>query len=455
MFFSLLNFRINYKWTIFHIVLGWISTISPFVLVGWFYLILLVHIIPAILQYKQGRPFQFIALLFYLISFEMLVRMTKVAPFIPTELGKYFLIGFMSLGIFLRGMRSYGGFVMVLLLIPSLFFDFSGQRNFQDIIFNFFGPIAIGLGLTCLYRTSVTLNQIQQILRLIWLTSLAALVFTFIKTPDLETIDFNLKAEFATTADTSSNQVSTILGVGMFLSFYSVLNRLRFSGSTWSDIAIFIAFGFQGLLSFSRGGMLISVFSICILLFYQFRESSPRLRQRVALGGLFIIVALYFVFNFTNQITNGNLLLRYSGETQGTLLGSKEKTTNVIVSGRVTILEDDFDLFLKYPVLGVGAASSRYLRNNTYLVSPHIEFTRLLAEHGFLGFFYFIILIGLFYRSKQLNRLKQEDGLLLALFSLAILTSFHAAIRTYVTPVFILLSCFSVQNPTIKTKIVS
>jgi hypothetical protein len=288
---------------------------------------------------------------------------------------------------------------------------------------------------------------------LIWYTSLAALFFTFIKTPDLDTIEFSLKAEFATTADTSSNQVATILGLGMFLSFYSIINRLNYSGFYYGDIAIMLLFAFQGLLSFSRGGMIIAAAGMAILFFFNNRKQLKGNKGRLFMGGVATVFGLLIIFQVTNEITDGNLLLRYSGETQGTLLGSKEKTADVLVSGRFIIMQEDFALWLANPIMGVGAASSRYLRDRTQFVSPHIEFSRLLAEHGMLGLLYFSLLLMVFrtaYRglSKQVNK-----GLFIALFVVAMLTTFHAAMRTYLSPTFFILASMLVLPNTQKPKI--
>jgi hypothetical protein len=284
---------------------------------------------------------------------------------------------------------------------------------------------------------------------MIWYTSLAALIFTFLKTPDLDTIEFNLKAEFATTADTSSNQVATILGLGMFLSFYSIINRLKFSGNYFVDIGFMLLFAFQGLLSFSRGGMLIPLLGMAVLFFFRNRQQLRVSRGRVLFGSIVALLGLYFIFQVTNQITDGNLLLRYTGETQGTQLGTKEKTADVIVSGRFTIMQEDLDLWTQYPMLGVGAASSRYLRDRTRFVSPHIEFSRLLAEHGLMGLLYFLLLLAVFRKAYSGLSPQVNKGLFIALFTFALFTTFHAAMRTYVSPaLFILASLLVLPDAT-------
>ena len=115
-FESLISNKRNLFWTIFHIVLGFVCTITPFALIGWFYFILIANINKGISLLRQGKAIFFIALFSYLISFEVLDRMAKTSPFIPYELGKYMLIVMGVVGIIFLGLRSQKGILMVMLI---------------------------------------------------------------------------------------------------------------------------------------------------------------------------------------------------------------------------------------------------------------------------------------------------------------------------------------------------
>jgi hypothetical protein len=140
---------------------------------------------------------------------------------------EYLMIVFGLLGLIQIGVRSVQGIWMVFLITPAVFYDFSGQRVFFDIINSYFAPLAVALCIAFAYRLKITSNQLNQILKSIWLGCLASLVYPFVKTPDFEKINFTLKAHFETTGGHASNQVATVLGLGMFLSFYSLFKRLR------------------------------------------------------------------------------------------------------------------------------------------------------------------------------------------------------------------------------------
>jgi hypothetical protein len=183
--------RRNLFWTLAHISLGFLSTLTPFVLIGWFYLILLTNFFKANSLLQMKKPAFFFMLFSYLISFELLDRMAKTSPYIPQELGKYFLIIMAFLGLLALGVRYSNGIWMAILVTPAVFYDFSGLRPSYDIINTYLAPLAVGLGIAFAYRLSITFKQLNQILKFIWWASLASLVFTFIKTPDFEDISFS------------------------------------------------------------------------------------------------------------------------------------------------------------------------------------------------------------------------------------------------------------------------
>jgi hypothetical protein len=442
--------RRNLFWTLAHIGLGFFCTLTPLALVVWFYFILITNVGKVLSLLSQKRPTFFLMLFSYLISFEVLDRMAKTSPFIPYELGKYLLVLMGVVGIYFLGVRSQKGIWMVMLVTPALFYDFSGQRDQFDIINYYLGPLAVGLGIAFAHRFPISKVALNQILKVVFLGCLASLTYTFIRTPDLADIEFKLGANFETTAGHSSNQVSTVLGLGMFLAFYSVLNKLNFTGNRIFDGIVLSAFAFQGLLSFSRGGMMVGALGIILLIFLP-RAKKIKLRQTVTskqslLVGVIAILTLYGIFKAADVITGGKLLLRYQGETQGTLLGTKEVTLNHYVTGRYDILERDFILFLENPLTGVGLGVSKYLRDPERVVAAHVEISRLFADHGLLGIVFAYMFFFIPKISWSLNQNSTHRDILVVLLVIAIVTTFHAAMRTFLTPLFIILGVLKIKE---------
>lgn len=441
-------------WTGFHITLGYLCILTPWFLILWFYFVLGTSAIPAFNKLGKGHIQRFTFMLSYLLGFELLDRMAGTSPFIPAEIGKYFLILFAFLGLLISNKKASGiGIWLVILITPAAFYDFSGNRFFYDLINNFFGPLGLALGVALWGNHQISLQDVETILRLLWYTCLSALVFSFFKTPDYDEIYFSLKANFETTAGHSSNQVSTILGFGMFLSIYAWQSRLKFSGFRWGDAAIGAAFAFQGFLTFSRGGVLVGIIAIlCMYILNTYFNRSNNKQSRIPLsylllGGLLI----YFAFQQVDQISGGKLSLRYQGETEGTYGGYAEKDLKKITAGRSIILQEDLELWSNYLLTGVGAGASRHIRIlEEQKASAHLEFSRLLAEHGIPGLIYFSLLLKM---GLRIWRRKQSDvhrNILLVLYIIGLATSFHSAMRTYITPLLMSIAVVGFQEQKVK-----
>ena len=97
-----------------------------------------------------------------------------------------------------------------------------------------------------------------------------------IETPNYSELSFSLNADFEASGGFGSNQVATILGLGMFFSFYAWMNKLLFSGLHVLDGFFIGLFAYQGFLTFSRGGMIIGL--IAILFYYLIYRSSKSFR---------------------------------------------------------------------------------------------------------------------------------------------------------------------------------
>jgi O-antigen ligase len=155
---------------------------------------------------------------------------------------------------------------------------------------------------------------------------------------------------------------------------------------------------------------------------------------------------LFLLVVFANNITNGNLLLRYKGETYGTLLGTKENDLNNLTTGRLEIFLSDVSIFSEHPIFGVGVAASAAYRTSEKGAGAiaHVELSRLLSEHGILGGLVFLLLLtGLF----NLYLKRKTGNILLFLFGIiAMYTTFHAATRTFLSPLLLSIAFIPLRN---------
>jgi hypothetical protein len=437
----------------FHVLLGFISIFNTIPLVLWFYLVLFSQLKTVFSNTsRKNKLITLLSLLVYLAPFEMLCRMANTSPLIPFELGKYLTFILVIIGIQINRSSKGIGYWIVFLTIPGILMGWAGAPDYRYIIFNILGIINLGLGIVFFsgfFRESKSLD-IDSIIRLISYPLLSALIFAFFKTPNYDEIDFQLGANFDASGGFGSNQVSTAFGLGMFLIFYLWLKGVSFTGSSkLFDLGLIGLFFFQGLLTFSRGGIIGGVLGMILLLYSVLRQRNSKFFlnriSRLFFLGIPIIVILAVS---ANELTGGKLLLRYQGETAGTLAGAKEKSANTLTSGRYEIFVGDLEIFNDNPIFGVGVNESRYIRRFSPGVVAHVELSRLLAEHGILGFFIFFIFI--YYLLVKFQLMNSEFAILYILFVIGFYTTFHAATRTFLSP--LLMSIAYLPNYSIKTK---
>ena len=443
--------KYSFFWFLAHVALGISATISPYPMIVFFYAALGFSVINLFRVNPKERP-RFIAeVVLYFASFEALGRLAGSDPFLPYELGKYILLFLCPLGLILLKKTTGKGLIGLIILIialPAAFFDESGQVTFNDVKFNLLGLINIGVAIWFFSSLEITLKTLISWSKLMVYPIISVLVFTIIRTPNLDEVEFTLGANFATAGGFGSNQVSTILGLGVFLVAIAILLNYRITGSKWLDIILLGLFTIQGLLTFSRGGMIGGFFAILVVMFYLAKLSiGERKNLRIPNFKKYVIplgVLLFIVMIAANAITGGMLLLRYMGETQGTLAGSADKNLNKITTNRSDIFIEDVELFADYPFLGAGVGASTYLRDEYKGYAPHVELSRLIAEHGSLGILIFSLFLFVFLINMRNAPDSISKGLLIAMFFLGFLATFHSATRTYITPLLMGISCIQI-----------
>lgn len=118
-------------------------------------------------------------------------------------------------------------------------------------------------------------------------------------------------------------------------------------------------------------------------------------------GFVYLFLVLIAVFTLISYQTNGLIGKRYTNRNHlGVIM--KDKYTD-----RKEIAKAEINLFIKNPILGIGAGQGTQLNKVKYgrKIKSHDELTRLLAEHGLFGLLNILILtltpIFLFLKSKE------------------------------------------------------
>jgi hypothetical protein len=427
----LLSSSKNKQQLLFHIGLGWISLFTPSLFILWYYFIFLFFSQKIISLKSENSIIHILTFLMYSSSFEILGRMSESSPFIPYELGKYITFFLLIIGLFKVKKIGSLGLVVVLMLLPGVIVGIPFYQSYKDLVFNVLGTINIGLGMALFAYIKITERQLIALLRLMVLPLVSILAYSIIRAPDITELDFELGAN-KIVGGFGSNQISTVFGVAIFILYILLYKRFPFSGFSRSvDILIMLLFLIFGLLTFSRGGILGGFLGILLFTYYQF------VSLKKIVNFIYIILAIPIIWlsiNIVNNITDGQLLLRYSGETNGTLQGTKEKDLNQLTTGRFNLFVEDCEVFQKNYLLGVGVKQSVAKRNLTAGTVSHVEVARLLAEHGVFGLLIDLIFVFILIQGFVKGHISFLDSVIFILFVIGFFTSFHAATRTFVSP---------------------
>ncbi|OSZ82381.1 hypothetical protein CAP35_03675 [Chitinophagaceae bacterium IBVUCB1] len=382
-------------------------------------------------------------------ALEVWGRMAR-APFLPHEMGKYYLLFALLLLLIQHTKMQSGkpvyqsGGVLALVLLPSIIVGFS-SFDFEAWVLNVFGILEMALLLIFASRERWDINKFCRVLQFGLMPVIPVMIYLILKTPDFDKINFTLSSNFKTSGGFGSNQVSTILGMGMIFTMLLLILKRPFVAIKWVNYALLILLLYRGFLTFSRGGILAAIIGLTIT-FLPIALSSMKAFFRFAFllllfGGLSVVV-----FIKVNELTKNQLLLRYKGETAGTLAGDKKRTWNTITSGRLNIAATDWAMFKDNLFFGTGPGMSKDLRPRygVRAIASHTEYTRLMSEHGIGG----VVAIGmlLFFPFWWVNKQRRLlwRSVSSALFVFALLTATHSAMRTNTTIVCYVLAAMPV-----------
>lgn len=405
-----------------HIVFGFLGTLPSFTKIYGLIIVFVPIIIIYLNNNENEEAFIFSA---YLVGIEVFIRMTS--GFVFYETGKYSVILFLLLGIFLGKFKQVFSlqyiFFILLLLLGIVFTEVpEGESLRKAILFNLSGPIGLGIAAFYFYKRPITNKQLFDALFFMVLPLFSMILYMYFRTPDLREIVFNTEANFSTSGGFGPNQVATAVGLGMLILLIFITTKKKLSGYVFLDSIFLIYFSYRGLLTFSRGGILTAAFSILFFLVFYilFKKLSLKVFLKYLFIGCFFFTSIWL---YTSNITEGMIDNRYAGKNK---IGVKED----ISSGRIDIIQIQFNNFLEYP-LGIGVGNGKYERMNSLnhvTAASHNEVGRLLEEHGIIGFFLLLILLLIplfnFFRGDN-----YQKAFIISFYTIWFLTINHSAMR--------------------------
>lgn len=367
----------------------------------------------------------------YSMGIEVLFRMNSGG--LGYEWGKYAAVLLLMTGFLVEKLKKDTPVIYLMfiaLMIPSIFvIDYpTFDRARQMVSFNLSGPVTLAVSSIYFYKRRMTPAQLRKLLLSILYPIAAMSVFIYFRSGDLEAVEFTTESNFQASGGFGPNQVSTIFGLGILVIAIAHFQGIRLFRLKYINVILLFAFLIRGLATFSRGGMLAPLLAIvfCIIIMTFLDANFQTKLNRVVYAFMFVFVIGVLGFNYVNDVSGGLLEMRFKGES----MYNKEKSN--IFSGRDEIFSEDIEIFERNILVGVGPGMSMEKRAEISGIetAAHIEYSRLLAEHGVFGIIAILIII--IFPIKFFLETKSTDNriMLILCITFVFFTMGHAAMRT-------------------------
>lgn len=419
------------KFVIIHLLIGLAIFLVPPISKVYAIAIILVGFRYVILRKNANNEALYVAA--YIVGAEVFLRMTQGNFF--EQFAKYGVIGVLIIGMMYRGFSKNATLYWIfgLLLIPGVvlsFFTLNFETDIRKAItFNIIGPITLMISAIYCYQRKISFDQIKRIIDMLAYPLMATLVYMYLYTPSVKDVVTNTESNFETSGGFGPNQVSTILGLGIFLFFVKIV---LISKTTWIrniNILFFIVITFRGIVTFSRGGIITGFAMILIVVVLLLLFTKSHVKSKIIMLVVFGLFALGGIWTYSSIQTGGLIDKRYANQDAR----GREKVSKL--TGRERLIESEFNMFLDNPILGIGVGKNKEYRLETTGIdaASHNEITRMLAEHGMFGLFGLTILL----ITPMVLYLNNKQNIFVFSFVLFwILTINHAAMRL-AAPAFI------------------
>jgi hypothetical protein len=372
-----------------HIFIGVIIYEFPFLSKIYAYLILVVGFFIIVKNKNKNNEVFFVSA--YLVGSEVLLRMSYGSPIY--EFGKYGIILFALLGMYFSSFnkKSRLYLIFILLLIPSVILSFFVLKTSfrQRIIFDILGPLSLAIFSIYTFKRPINIEQLNNILFVIGLPILSTCMFLFMFSFNINEIYFITQSSAIFSGNYGPNQVATILGLGLFIFFTRLIFKSQPPLYLFINLFITLYFGYRGLLTFSRGGILTALVIILFFILLLVLDFKSYKKFHLKSKLIFCTLAFFSILSLTAFESKGILIKRYANED---IRGIAQDEPKYI---RKKLIIREFQKFIENPIFGIGVGKGKQdsLKELGKDVSTHCEITRMLSEHGIFGSIALFILI--------------------------------------------------------------
>lgn len=435
---------------LFHAFLGVSVFVLPFI--SKIYTIVILTFGIYYIIKSKNRNNEAILMSAYVVSVEVLLRMTD--GMLLNEFGKYSILIFMFLGMIYSGFthKAFLYWIFLLLLIPGVILTTLTLDVEMDvrkaIAFNISGPLCLGISAIYCFQRKIYFDRLLDVITVFSLPLVAVAVYLFLYTPSIKAVVTGTQSNFETSGGFGPNQVSTILGLGVFVFFVQLILNSKSKLLQLINIFLVMVFAFRGIVTFSRGGIFTAILMVLIFVIILYFQANYKTKFKIGLIIILSFIAGLGVWGYSSLQTGGLINKRYANQDAR----GREKKSQL--SGRESLMSSEIQMFWENPVLGVGVGRNKEIREKkTGIASAsHNEITRMLAEHGSLGLIDLIILL---FTPLVLFMLDRQNILALSFLVFWLLTINHAAMRL-AAPAFVyalsLLKVYTVEKPAVHRK---
>jgi len=422
----------------------------------YFLSILVVSLIKILNATSKNRYVYVLIACSYMVGAEVFLRMTG-GNFVY-EASKYFVVLFLLIGIFLGdgiSKKSFVYFIYLLVLLPGIIVASSTldyETNIRNAIaFNLSGPICLGIAALYCYGRKITLKSLQKVLLAGLLPLIATTTYLFLYSPSIKDTLSGTQSNFEASGGFGPNQVSTVLGLGVFL----LAGRLFLQSKTFFikivNGLILALMSYRAIVTFSRGGVFVALIIIIAFIVTFYLKATNKSKKRIIGSVAILSIGIILTWFISTMSTEGLIIKRYNNEDA---LG---RTKENLTTGRADLLTNELNEFLENPFLGVGVGKLKELRfeKEGIRAASHNEMSRIVGEHGIFGIIAFLILLF----APLLFRLKNKKNIYFYSFYLFwFLTINHSSMRI-AAPAFIyglcLLNIYYEKPPIHRKQIIS
>jgi len=395
---------------------------------------LLIPIVGFYIVYKtKNKNNEVLFIAAYLVGVEVFLRMT--GGNFNNEFVKLNVIFFMLFGMIYSNF-SKNAFIywfFLILLIPGILITstvFNPSIDIKKLLaFNLSGPVCLAISSIYMFKRRILFADLQNILVAIGLPIVSTTVYLFLFNPSVRDVVTGTQSNFETSGGFGPNQVSTILGLGIFIFFTQLILFSKSKKIMILNGGLLLFITYRGIVTFSRGGVMTAVAMIVCLLFLLYSFSNAKGKNKF----VFVFILTGFmaagVWTYSSFQTRGLIEKRYANQ------DARGRTKDDRLGGREEIMAEEIKNFMDNPILGIGAGMGKEVRKEAFghEVASHNEITRMLSEHGLFGIFGLLIL-GITPFVLYINN--KQHLYFLSFFVFWLLTINHAAMRI-AAPAFI------------------